>query len=143
MKCAFFEGMDMDYIDLLTDNAELILYRQGDFLLEVGKPANEFFLILDGNVMIDLFDSKDHEIDVSPLERGDLVGWSWLHYPFEWQFNALALTDVRVLAFNAEAIRKECFSNNDFGFEFQRRIASVISQRLESSRKLIIELAPN
>ena len=140
IKCPFFEGMDMAYIDILSDNAELIKINEGGFIIEAGQRASEFFLILDGYVLIDLFDSEDHEIPISPLERGDLVGWSWLHYPFQWQFSAVAKSDVRALVFDAEAIRKLCFSNYEFGFEFQRRISSIIHQRLEASQEIIEDL---
>ena len=76
-------------------------------------------------------------IPLSPLSDGDLVGWSWFYSPFIWQFNARSQSEVSVIAFNATAVRAECYTNHSLGYELMKAVAKVMCKRMQAQRKLI------
>ena len=72
---------------------------------------------------------------VQVLGDGDVLGWTWLIPPYEWQFSARARSSCSALALNAIAIRTRCEEDHDFGYEMMKRFSSIMLQRLHAFRR--------
>jgi len=79
-------------------------------------------------------------IIVDTLDVGDILGWSWLLPPFQWKFNAHAITGLRAIALDGECLRTKCEENHDLGYELLKRFAKIIERRLEATRFQLLDV---
>ena len=133
----FLSGFNEKHIEILSKHASLKTFNEDELLIKQGEKAEEFYLIIHGEIEIMLLEEKLFSIPLSPLKDGDLVGWSWFYSPFIWQFNARAQSDVSVIAFDAIAVRAECYTNHSLGYELMKAVAKVMCKRMKAQRELI------
>ena len=50
----FFAGLSPHHLQLLTDSAMEMQFAPGQMILEEGSPANRFYLILEGKVVLEI-----------------------------------------------------------------------------------------
>src|SRR5476651_2498374 len=74
----FFEGLNARQLQLLTDSSVEMQFELGRFIFQEGYPADRFYLILEGKVLLES-ELKGHgKIPIQTLGPGDELGWSWL-----------------------------------------------------------------
>jgi CRP/FNR family transcriptional regulator, cyclic AMP receptor protein len=134
----FFAGLTPPHLQLLTESAMEIRFEPGQFLLEEGSPANRFYLILEGQVVLEA-ESPEHElIPLDTLGPGDELGWSWL-FPSQYlQSGARALVPTRALFFYGTRLADLCEQDHDFGFQLLKRITKTMIDRLLTLKKLSV-----
>ena len=74
------------------------------------------------------------------IHGGEIVGWSWLFPPYEWVFDAKAISDVRSIAFDTSSLREICEKNPALGFELMKRFAQVMTMRLTATRLQLLDM---
>jgi CRP-like cAMP-binding protein len=74
------------------------------------------------------------------LGPGDILGWSWLFPPYVWKFDARAREAVRATAFDGACLRKKCDADPAMGYELMKRLAHLVSKRLEATRLQLLDL---
>ncbi len=136
----FLEEFNAHQYRILTDCAMQTHFRPGETLFREGDPADSFYLIQQGKVALEAR-TKDHGLAlIQTLGEGEVLGWSWLFPPYFWHFSASALEDTDALHLRASILRDECEADHDLGFALIKRIASVMLQRLQATRKQMLEL---
>jgi CRP-like cAMP-binding protein len=137
----FLKGMDPRQIRMLADCAMLEHFEPGEFLIREGDPANRFYLIIKGKVVLESFaGNKKGRIPIQTLDHSDVLGWSWLFAPYYWQFDAQAAKPTDVVFIYATPLREECENNHDLGYELLKRISRVVVDRLQNTRKQMRDL---
>ena len=136
----FFQPMALAHLRRIADLAQEMTFEKGHFLLVNGKPANQFFLVLEGKVAIEIASADLGPVSIQSLRRDDIVGWSWLQPPCTWQFDALAVEPTRTLAFDAVALRELCQRDHEFGYELALRVNALIADRLRATQKHLLKL---
>ncbi len=137
----FLRGIDDDALADLAGCAELITYTAGEPVIKVGDPAGHFYLVRTGMIAVEVPTDPHNERTIQRLYEGDALGWSWLFPPFEWQFDAHARTKVQAIALSADCLRELFTRNHELGYEFTRRMAGIIADRLHAARHQIGELS--
>jgi CRP-like cAMP-binding protein len=131
----FFHGLIPAHLQLLTASAMEMQFETGQFLLQEGSPANRFYLILEGQVVLE---SESPERELIPLETlgpGDELGWSWLFPAHYLQSNARALVPTRTIFFYGTRIADQCEQDHAFGYQLTRRVAATLLNRLQTLKK--------
>ena len=135
----FFKGLNPQHLKLLADSALEMEFAPGHVIFEEGSPANRFYLILEGQVVIES-EKKDHNrIPVQTLGPGDDLGWSWLFPPYSLHFSARAVTGVRTLFFYGERLREQCEGDHEFGYQLMKRIAEVATLSLQVTQQRLMQ----
>ncbi|MFU8877713.1 MAG: Crp/Fnr family transcriptional regulator, partial [Wenzhouxiangellaceae bacterium] len=124
-----FSGMSDDFLDRLAAHASAIEVEDGTCLFRGGDPASHFYLLIEGEVSIEIPAVTGPTLRVQRLTPVRVLGWSWLLPPFKWSFNAVAETDSRLLEFDGEAILKECEADPAFGYEVIKRFSGLMAER--------------
>ena len=75
------------------------------------------------------------------VEDGEVLGWSWLFPPYYWHFDARAVEDTDAVFFYGTPLREECEADHDLGYEMVKRVAEVMLNRLEATRRHLVERA--
>ena len=135
----FFQGMPIEHRSYMAGCAHIKRYKSGDFLMLLGKDADEFYLLRNGKVAIEM-DAGNRTYLVQTVADGGIVGWSWLSPPLSIRYDVRAITDVSVLAFDAKCVREKCVADTDFGFQVSLRFMQIVIERLMATRIQLAEL---
>lgn len=139
-KHPFFEGLDSNYLMTLTGCASNVRFPSGQMIFREGEEANNFFLIREGRVAIEVFAEARGPVTIQTLGAADILGWSWLVPPYHWRFDARAVGDVRALALDGKCLREKCEADPRLGYELLKRFALVMTRRLEATRIQLLDV---
>lgn len=130
----FTNGLEDSYIDYIAGCAEEKLFTTGDYIMRFQQPADEFYLLLEGQaVLINQLPGRrvDH---FETVNAPNVLGWSWLVAPHRWHFDVKAKTPLRSICVHTMCLHGKILSDSDFGCEIYRRFIEVIVDRLQASR---------
>lgn len=133
-KHPFFDGLDRRYIELAVGCAANVRFNAGEVIFHEGEEANNFYLIREGKIALEVFIPGHGSLTVQTLHDGEILGWSWLIPPYHWRFDARAAEMTRAIAFDGKCLRDKCELDHDMGYELLKRIASILGERLDSTR---------
>ena len=135
----FFKGLDPKHLQLLADSALEMEFAPGHVIFEEGSPANRFYLILAGTVVIESEKEDRNVIPIQTLGPGDDLGWSWLFPPYCLHFGARAVTSTRTIFFFGERLREQCDADHEFGYQLMKRISKVAALSLQVTQKRLMQ----
>lgn len=130
----FLAGLAPRYVDLLARCSWNVDFPDGTFLFREGRPAETFFLILGGRVILEAAGPGGTAVAVQILGDGDVAGFSWLLEPHRWKFDGRTDGSVRAIGVDGTRLREACGRDPLLGYELTRRVARVAVQRLEAAR---------
>ena len=130
----FLKGLDRMYLERLMYGAHEASFLPGEQLIKLGETADRFFLIEEGDVRIGISNAVHGDIEIQTLGEGDVVGWSWLIPPYEWEYNAHATAFTRTISIDGLYVRELLTAYTDFGAELMRRYVALIAGRLKATR---------
>jgi CRP-like cAMP-binding protein len=136
----FLEGLKPDHIKLITGCASNVVFRAGDFVFREGEPANAFYFIRHGKVVVETFVPQIGPVAIQTREAGEVLGWSWLVPPYLWRFDARAFELTRAIALDGKCLRQKCEEDHDLGYEMMKRFTLIMSQRLEATRLQLMDI---
>ncbi|HSF87351.1 MAG TPA: cyclic nucleotide-binding domain-containing protein [Acidimicrobiia bacterium] len=138
----FMQGLEPHYVDVFVELGRVAEFEARDIIFRTGQPADTFYLVRSGVVALQVEAGGAYPRTISHLTEGSALGWSWLFEPHEWQFDAVAQTPVRTIAFDAVALRDH-FSNDPIcGYHIMARVAEVMARRLHATRHQLLHQAP-
>jgi CRP-like cAMP-binding protein len=139
LKHPFWTGLNPQHFDLVQQCAGLERFEAGQLIFQEGQKADRFFLIQTGRVRLDAFVPGRGTVTIQTVSAGAALGWSWLFPPYQWNFSAHANEITELVAFDAQFLRDTSEVNHDFGYELFKRMSSVLLQRLQETRLLLVD----
>lgn len=130
----FLLGMNERHIRLLADCAIRTHFEEGQMIFREGETANRFYLLEQGEVVLEASGAGDREIIIETVGNGDLLGWSWLFPPYAWHFSARATKPTSAIFFYGTVLREYCEKDHSLGFELFKRMSEVMIRRLQRAR---------
>jgi CRP/FNR family cyclic AMP-dependent transcriptional regulator len=131
----FFVGMEKGYLDIVAEGATEAKYNAGEILFKEGEPANRFFLICGGRVVLETHQPGTGLTLIEELRGGNVLGWSWLFQPFSWHFQARAIEPTEVVVLDGGHLLANAERDSKFGYDLMKRVARVVIHRLQAIRK--------
>ncbi|GHI97468.1 cyclic nucleotide-binding domain-containing protein [Streptomyces olivaceus] len=123
----------------LTALAREVAFPEDDRIFEAGERADRFWVIRSGAVSLTQQVTAVQQVTVASLGVGDLLGWSWLFPPYEWDFGAEAFSPVRAYEFDASTVLTLCEEDPQLGIVLVRSVAEILAHRLENTRGRLME----
>jgi len=139
----FLNGLEPEYLALLTGCAMNVRFREGAFLFREGDAADQCFLIREGKIALEIAAAGRGSIIVETLAAGDVAGFSWLLGPHQWQFDGRAVEPVRAFALDGVCLRGKCADDTRLGFELMQRFARLAIHRLQATRLRLLDVYGN
>jgi len=130
----FFAGLGPEIGAAISGCARNLRFAAGEYLFREGEPANEFYLLRQGAVALELHSPGQQPLIVATLREGEILDGSWLVPPYRWTFDARASELVRVLGVDARCLRDKCEVDHDLGYELMKRFAGAMGERLRAMR---------
>ncbi len=136
----FFQGLEEHYVKLVAGCAKNVRFEGDQIIFREGEEANEFYLIREGLVAVEVIVPQRGSTIVQTVTEGDMLGWSWLFPPYSWRFQARAQKETRALAFDGKCLRTKCEEDHDLGYELLKRFSRIVTDRLEATRVQLLDL---
>lgn len=136
----FFKGLNAGQLQLLTESALEMQFEAGQTIFKEGSPANRFYLILEGSVLLESEMADRSSVPIQTLGPGDDLGWAWLFPPYLLHLTARALTPTRTIFFYGTRLREQCEQDHELGYQLMQRIAQVATQCLRATQQRLMEL---
>ena len=139
----FLAGLPEQQLDTLLQDAMPVRFHANDVIFKEGEPANRFYLLLGGEVVLESRypqrqgGYKSWSVEI--IGPGDVLGWSWMFPPYRWHFDARAVSPVKAIFFYGTRLRERCEENHELGFELMRRFAEVTVRRLQATRLSLLK----
>jgi CRP/FNR family transcriptional regulator, cyclic AMP receptor protein len=133
-------GLAPHHLELIAGCGENAHFQAGATLAGAGLPADRFFLVRHGSVALELAVPQHDPLTISTLHDGEIVGWSWLFDPHRWAFDARAVEDTGVVAFDGACLRGKCDADHELGYQLMRRFAAVLVDRLQATRLQLLDV---
>jgi CRP/FNR family cyclic AMP-dependent transcriptional regulator len=136
----FFRGIDDQYLCGLAPLCRLEEFANRTTILEESDRAKEVHFIVDGHVSLAICDATGCR-QVALLENGDLMGWAPLIGRTRLFDSARTTSRVKTIVIDADKLLDFCAARHAFGFEFMRRAAQLLAERLSATRIQLLEIA--
>lgn len=136
-----FQGMSAHHLQLIADSAMETRFEPGERIFRQRDPANRFYLILEGKVLIESEVNERGVIPIRTLGPGDDLAWAWLFPPYYMHFSAYAVDPTRAIFFYGTRLRQQCEEDHGMGYELMKRVAEVVTQNLRATQQLLMERA--
>ena len=140
LSLPFFVGFSEDELAILADHCRRSHVPANTEVVRQGQVATEFFLVLDGKLVVETHVPGRGAVVLQTLHRGDVLGWSWLLANGSFAFSAKTLTETELLTFDGTALLRTCDSHPRLGYLLMRRFAQVMSDRLRHTRLQLLDL---
>jgi len=135
-----FKGFPEDFLKAVAGCAKNVVYARGTYLFHEGEREDHIYMIREGIVALEL-ESPGHGAQTFLTETvGGVIGLSWLVPPYRWTFDAVARTDLRAIAFDAECLRTKCEADPALGFAVLKHFMPVLVERLHDTRVQLLDL---
>ena len=136
----FVVDLDAHHVEMLISCGKSARFERGEYLAREGDPADAFYLIESGEVILEIHVPHHGAMTVDKLDAGDALGWSWLVGPHRWHFDARATGPVNVMILDARCVRTKCELDHELGYQLLKRFSRLLEQRLEATRSRVVEL---
>lgn len=137
------DGFGPEALTMLAGCARSVRFDEGSNVLRRGDPADVFYVIRHGSVVLETYSPGRGPVTIETLESGEVLGWSWLFAPYRWHLDARALTPVQATAFDAACLRGKCADDPAFGYELISRFAQLLIERLQWTRLRLLDVYGN
>ena len=135
----FLQGLEPQYLSLIVGCASNVRFKSGQFLFREGEEANQFYMVREGKVALQISTARQ-PIIIQTVDKGEVLGWSWLVPPYRWRFDARALELTRAIALDGRCLRRKSEEDHNFGYELLRRFSTIIVERLEATRLQLLDV---
>ena len=135
----FLQGLEPQYLGLIVGCASNVRFNSGQFLFREGEEANQFYMVREGKVALQISTARQ-PIIIQTVDKGEVLGWSWLVPPYRWRFDARALELTRAIALDGRCLRRKSEEDHNFGYELLRRFSTIIVERLEATRLQLLDV---
>lgn len=136
----FFRGLKREHLALIAGCASNVRYEAGAFVGRAGDQADQFWVIREGLVALELFAPGRGAITISTISEGDVVGFSWLLPPYQLHFDIHTLTVTRALLFDGRCLRGKCETDPDLGYELLNRFSRLIVRRIQAMTLQLLDV---
>ena len=135
----FFSGLSDDILKFLGECSSKREIKKGQILFRLGENADKFYVILNGCVSIQMPAIMGPALEIQNVCEDQLLGWSWLIFPYKWSFQARAEEDTEMLEFDGTALLAKCEQEPEFGYELIKKFAGLMSVRLSVARQKMMD----
>ncbi len=141
-RCPLFLGVQAQDIQKITEQAQLIQYDTGDCLAEQGEPAVDWFLVVSGEVIVQVSVNGSSElVEVARIRPFETVGEIAVMLGDQRTATLTAAPDTAALRFDQALFKHLLLTVPSFSIT----ICKVFASRLKASAKAVSlpEVAPD
>ena len=133
-------ALSAEHREMIAGCATNRAFREGEYIMREGDPADTFYVIRRGAVAIETFAPRRGPVTIETAHDGDLLGWSWLVPPYRVTFDVRALATTHAIGFDGACLRGKFDDDPALGYELLKTFAAVIVERLQGTRLRLLDV---
>lgn len=130
-----FKGMRRWHVKKLILSTKIIERKQGELIIEQGKKEQTAYLIIDGEVSVNVSREDGSSFHVKDMFSGEIIGEIALFGELERTANVAAKTDCTVLCFDWDALERIRKYLPMISARFFLNLSSILGERLAYTTK--------
>lgn len=140
-RIPWFIDLEQSSLDRLAAIAMLHEIDAGEFLFHEGDREDLLFILLDGQVTLEIEVPTCGQVLFYTAESLDIIGWSSMT-PIVRQrtASARATQHCQLIGFQSKLLQQFCDEDHDAGYVIMRRLANVVANRLLTIRVHLMDL---
>jgi CRP-like cAMP-binding protein len=139
----FFIGMKPRHLDAIATLGTWSDHPAHSWMACAGDAADRFHAIVSGRAGIEIASPGRDPLIVATVHQGDVVGWSWFIDGQPWQFDVIALDDVRSVAIDVARLVDAYDDDQELRHELSSRLLRVVASRLKATRLQLVDVYGN
>ena len=136
----FLRDLSPELIDQLAGVAQVVEFPAGAVIFRQGEVASTLYLVVDGNVSLEVCAPGVGCKRILTVGPGELLGWSPVLEQGRLTATARSISATQTVAFSGPQILAICEQNPRFGFEFMKRAALALAKRLNATRLQLLDV---
>jgi CRP-like cAMP-binding protein len=136
----FLHDFPDEYLEPIASVASLKDCAPGTIVFREGQKESRLYLIVDGAVALEFCTPGLGCKRFQTVGTGELLGWSPVLGLDEITATARVVEKTTLLVIDAKQLIALCEHNPRFGYEFMRRTALALSQRLSATRLQLLDV---
>ncbi|MCP4543506.1 MAG: Crp/Fnr family transcriptional regulator [Chloroflexi bacterium] len=140
-KTDMLEGLPDNALAAIANLCHEKSFSSETIIFAEGHPVNYIYLLQEGTILLFVSPtSRPTSLTISLLKSpGQAFGWSAVIGSGYYTAAAQAMSDVRAIALDGQALVAYLEQNSVVGYQVMKRVAHVISYRLSTMRTLVME----
>ena len=126
--------------DKILPIVEVLRFHEQEIVFKDGDPANRFFMVKRGKVLLELRVSEKATVFVGAVKPGFAFGWSAMLDGGTYTTDAVCAEETEILAVRREQILNLIEADIDMGYRLTQRLLRVIKKRLDIRTEQFIRL---
>lgn len=141
---SWFEVMSAEHFNKMVGISKILKFEAGQSIFHEGDKEDYLYIVLEGRVAIEISIPGRGRIRILTADPMEVVGWSSVT-PIVRQrtAGARAVFSSRLLAIDANDLRKLCDEDHSLGYYVMRRLANVVAGRLLTTRLQLLDMFAN
>jgi CRP/FNR family cyclic AMP-dependent transcriptional regulator len=135
----FFSEFSDDDLKFLCECSSTREIKKGQILFLQGERADKFYVVRSGLISIQMPAIMGPALEIQAVDEDQVLGWSWLISPYQWNFQTKAEDDSELLQFDGAAILAQCELDPKLGFELVKKFAALMSVGLNAARQKMMD----
>ncbi len=136
----FLSGVAPTHLKALADVARVEEFEEGDVLFEEGQPVENVYLIVRGEIAVEVSASGLDRQQVFVVGPGESLGWSALLERQRRTATARVTVPATVIRIDGLQLLELCDRNPRLGFAIMRKTAVALAERLSAMRQRFWEV---
>ena len=132
-----FSFLRPEQVNSISDAAERVTFKAGDMVYTKGDKADDFFVVLDGEVTLRLPGQGGVSLIIDQLEKGDVFGGPLGHKRRAYALSAQCSENAKLLKVDVGVMKKLMDRDERMGLTLQRHVAGAYFNRyIDTMKKL-------
>lgn len=136
----FGQFMETQHLEKLASMSKLVWFSADEEIFREGDVEDTVYLILEGQVSVEIYVPGKGRVTVLTLGPGQLLGWSPLFAGNPNTASGRTTIRTRAIAIDAHRLRIMCQIDHELGCAIGWRIAEVIAGRLRATRLQLLDI---
>jgi len=136
----FLADVEEERLKQIAAAAKIVEFPAGKVVFREGQTLADIYLILSGSVSLEICAPGIGCKRIMTISQGDLLGISPVLEQSHSTATARTTSPTEVIQLNASQILTMCEHDPRFGYEFMKRAALAITQRLSATRLQLIDI---
>jgi len=136
-KMPVFSSLTFNEMNTIYDIGRKMIFNAGEVLIEQDQPGRNVFVILEGQVQVDVSAHGKDPVLVATLGKGATVGEMALIDSAPTSARVTAVDDVTVFCFDMDRLESQMDADPRIGSKMLKVMGRILSTRLREANRII------
>jgi CRP-like cAMP-binding protein len=136
----FLHDIGPMHIEQIAKIARVRDFNEDDVVFRQGDAAQHVYLVVSGNVSLEICAAGAGCKQILTLGPGELLGWSSVLEQLSYTARARVLERTQLVEINVAQLLAMCDQDPQFGYELMRQVALALAKRLSATRMQLLDV---